>query len=294
MARPGSIDRCGTARFWAAHLPSTILRGAWPDPPVHRVVLSGVRDPEPPTQVQLGKFHAAHVANLGLHPSSRRAETSKPMTSKICEPISDETRATPARPQPGSSTRRPFGGAAGQRKPELLILVGGRDELVGMRLDPDRDPEHHPGRTPRSRARAVSRSISVNESTMIRPGPDVQRPGQLGDRLVVAVEADPLRRHAGRQRQWPTPHPNRHPAAGPSSPMVPDHGPAEERLGRVEDSSIGKASRKSRQRTASRPRRTYAGVPSSAALPDIEAPRQRANRHRNGTQSTTRAPPRGR
>ena len=36
------------------------------------------------------------------------------------------------------------GGAAGQREAELLVLVGGRDELVGVRLDADRDPDQHP------------------------------------------------------------------------------------------------------------------------------------------------------
>ena len=56
------------------------------------------------------------------------------------------------------------------------------------------------GRTPRSRASAVSRSISSNESTMIRPTPASSARASSDDRLVVAVEADPLRRHPGGQR----------------------------------------------------------------------------------------------
>ncbi|GAB3944778.1 hypothetical protein GCM10027614_35470 [Micromonospora vulcania] len=42
---------------------------------------------------------------------------------------------------------------------------------MGVRLDAHGDPDQHPGTDPRSRASAVSRSISVNESTMIRPTP---------------------------------------------------------------------------------------------------------------------------
>ena len=39
--------------------------------------------------------------------------------------------------------------------------------------------------------RAPAGSISSNESTMIRPTPGLERPAQLGDALVVAVQADP-------------------------------------------------------------------------------------------------------
>ena len=47
------------------------------------------------------------------------------------------------------------------------------------------------GRTPSSAARSPSRAISANESTMIRPTPAVSALAQLGDALVVAVQADP-------------------------------------------------------------------------------------------------------
>ena len=64
------------------------------------------------------------------------------------------------------------GVARGEREAELLVLVRGRDELVGVRLDADGDPDQH--RWPRRRgsaATSASRSISSNESTTMRPTP---------------------------------------------------------------------------------------------------------------------------
>ena len=59
--------------------------------------------------------------------------------------------------------------AAGEREAELLVLVRGRDELVGVRLDADRDAhQHRLPRRPRSRAAAASRSIS--STSRRRPG----------------------------------------------------------------------------------------------------------------------------
>ena len=40
--------------------------------------------------------------------------------------------------------------AAGQRQSELLVLVGGRDELMRVRLDTDRDTHQHIGHQPES------------------------------------------------------------------------------------------------------------------------------------------------
>ena len=105
---------------------------------------------------------------------------------------------------PGAaSTRRTAscGVAAGQREAELLVLVRGRDELVGVRLDADGDADEDRWRTYRARrARAASRSISSKESTTMRPTPASSAAASSSPRLVVAVQADPVAREPGAQR----------------------------------------------------------------------------------------------
>jgi hypothetical protein len=92
------------------------------------------------------------------------------------------------------------GGAPGQREAELLVLVGGGDELVGVRLHADGDPQQHPG-PHAARTGQRGQPVDLVERVHDDPAdPGVQRPGQLAGRLVVAVEPDPLGREAGRQR----------------------------------------------------------------------------------------------
>ena len=95
--------------------------------------------------------------------------------------------------------------AGGQREAELLVLVGGGDELVGVRLDADgRADEHrhrraagrHPGRG--ERHQPVDLVERVDDDV---PDAGVDGQLQLDDRLVVAVQRDPLGREARGQRQ---------------------------------------------------------------------------------------------
>ena len=101
----------------------------------------------------------------------RCAATSKPEVSKIWLPM---WRVQPAQVQPSlvlqDEVDRLGGLPAGQRQPELLVLVGGRDVLVGVGLDADRDaaaapapdgragaPPRPPGRSRRCRRRRPGR-----------------------------------------------------------------------------------------------------------------------------------------
>jgi hypothetical protein len=86
------------------------------------------------------------------------------------------------------------GHAAGERKAELLVLMTGRDELVRVGLDADRHADHD-GRDdiefPREGDDPVDLVKRVDDDASHAIG---ECGTQLGDRLVVAVESDPLPR----------------------------------------------------------------------------------------------------
>ncbi len=92
------------------------------------------------------------------------------------------------------------GRSPGQRQAELLVLVRGGDELVGVRLDADGDPDQHllpDALAGGDRGEALDLLVRVDHDV-----PDAGLHGvlQLVHRLVVAVQRDPLRRHPGGQR----------------------------------------------------------------------------------------------
>ena len=92
---------------------------------------------------------------------------------------------------------------AGEREAELLVLVRGGDELVGVRLDADGDPDHHraPGRPSRARqARPAWRSRGTSRRRWRRCR-RLHGQRQLGVGLVGAVQRDPAGREAGAQCQ---------------------------------------------------------------------------------------------
>ena len=89
--------------------------------------------------------------------------------------------------------------AVGQRQPELLVFVGGGDELVGVRLDADGDADQHildDARLARDGVEALDLDHRVDDD-MSDAGLDGS--GQLLGRFVVAVQRDPLRREVGMQ-----------------------------------------------------------------------------------------------
>jgi hypothetical protein len=92
------------------------------------------------------------------------------------------------------------GVARGDREAELLVLVGGGDVLVGVRLDPGRHPHHDRGRRTQLRG-------DRGEPLDLLEGVDDDPTHALADGalevgcgLVVAVVADPGRVEAGAQR----------------------------------------------------------------------------------------------
>ena len=194
---------------------------------VGRVVLGGVGDAEAAAEVELGQRDAELVddprvqarAPGGRRPRSRRCRRSASRCGE-CRPTSSSPGASaPART--ASS-----GVARGEREAELLVLVRGRDELVGVRLDADGHPDHHRGARPqlagevrpagRSRRRSRRRSGRRPRS---RPGVELARstcccrgrrsaagskPGAQRDRELAAgadVEAQALLGDPARDRR---------------------------------------------------------------------------------------------
>src|SRR5690242_7018282 len=84
------------------------------------------------------------------------------------------------------------GRTAGQRQPELLVLVRGGYELMGVRLDTDREANEDVldgARLPRDGIEAVDLDHRV-QNDVADTGFDRRR--EFGDGLVVAVEGNPL------------------------------------------------------------------------------------------------------
>src|SRR5690606_37838480 len=101
-----------------------------------------------------------HAAGGDLEPGGvedLRADV-RVQPDQLADPVGEQLRRGPV--------RRP----AGEREAELLVLVGGGDVLVGVRLHPHGDPDQHLRPHP-ARASWLSRSISWKESSTIRPTP---------------------------------------------------------------------------------------------------------------------------
>ena len=90
--------------------------------------------------------------------------------------------------------------AAGQRQAELLVLVRGGDELVGVRLDADGDAHEHvldDAGVARDPIQPLDLGHRVQHHV---PDTVLDRRRELLDGLVVAVQGDSLRREARVQR----------------------------------------------------------------------------------------------
>ena len=126
----------------------------------------------PPPRLSSGSSIPCSSRSAPSRPTTRWAATSKPDVSKICEPMWECTPDELQRRRGEHATYRLVDVTVGQREAELLVLVRGRDELVGVRLDADRGAHEHPhGRTslPWRAPRGV-RSRRT-ESTTMRPTP---------------------------------------------------------------------------------------------------------------------------
>src|SRR6202012_4645414 len=170
-----------------------------------RLVLVGVGDAEPAAQVQLVDLHVVLVANPD-------GQLQHPLRGHL-EPGGVEDLRPDVRVQPGQlqvtaghhPAHRLVGGAGGQREAELLVVVRGGHELVGVRFDAGRHPDQHPGPAARWR-----HPVRVDHQD--QPGDllervehdvahaDLDGAGQLCHRLVVAVHGDQVRADPGGQR----------------------------------------------------------------------------------------------
>ena len=190
--------------------------------------------PRPPPRFSSAEGDAELVADL-------REQPDDPVRSNLeaagVEDLRADVRVQPDQLETGGvehPTYRCHGVATGEREAELLVLVRGRDELVGVCLDPDGHP--HEDALPHAaldahRVEPLDLGDRVDDDAT---DPGVQRGGQLGHRLVVAVQEHPLAREAGADG-------DRELAAGAHvepEPLLLDpacDGGAQERLAGVED-----------------------------------------------------------
>lgn len=121
----------------------------------------------------------------------------------------------------------------GQRDTELLVLVGGGDELVRMGLDAHGDPDLHPLAGPE--ALGGVRDLDDLLEGVEDDTADTGRDGALDllEGLVVAVEGDALGGHSGGERGGEFTA-GAHVEIEPLLVQPADHGPGQERLARVE------------------------------------------------------------
>ena len=191
IARPGSTDRCGTGSPSARHSCSTMARicsasvGG-----LGRVVLRGVRDAEAAAEVELAQ------ADPGSEPAGVQAQHALggDLEARRVEDLRADVGVQPdqvERRLGGDRPHRPRGLALGDREAELLVLVRGGDVLVRVRLDAGGHPQQH--RLHDAAARG-DRSQPLDLDVGVDDDPadtDLDRALELGDALVVAVEADP-------------------------------------------------------------------------------------------------------
>ena len=162
-----------------------------------RRVDAGVGDAEAAAEVELGQRGAGPIGELGV-------QAQRP-SGRDLEALGVEDLRADVGVDPGQVQRRLLEAglqrlgrrAAGDGEAELLVLVGGGDVLVGVRLDARGDPHHHP-RPYAQLGGQLTQPGDLGERVDNDP-PDTggQRLAELGDALVVAVQADTVQVHPG-------------------------------------------------------------------------------------------------
>ena len=164
-------------------------------------MLGGVGDAEPTPEVELRHLDTVLRGDLGVQPDDAPGGH---LEAGRVEDLGPDVAVQPEQLQvrgvgeDAADRLRRCSPAEGEA--ELLVLVGRRDELVRVGLDPDGDPHHHPGRGPQPLG-DLGEALDLLEGVDDDPPDPVGHGGlELGHRLVVAVHADPLPRHTGPHR----------------------------------------------------------------------------------------------
>ena len=205
---------------------------------LRRVVLGRVGDAEAAAEVHLG-HHDVELGRdprvQGEHPAGRDLEAGG------VEDLAADVGVQAEQPQARRGQHAAYGlerVAAGDREAELLVLVGGGDVLVGVRLDAGGDAHEH-ARGPPELGGHRRQPLDLVEGVDDDPADaELDGPLELAERLVVAVEADPLHREArarGHRQLAAGADVEREPVLGQPA----RHGRAEERLAGVEDLVAG-------------------------------------------------------
>jgi hypothetical protein len=147
------------------------------------VVLRGVRDAEAAAEVELLELDAAGVADLRLqlqHAAGGHLEAAG------VEDLRADVRVQAAQVEDAlveDLTAAAKAAPAGQREAELLVLVGGGDELVGVSLDTDGDADEHARLCPifgQSRSGRFRRRVDDDPAHA-----RLERAGQFGHDLLL-------------------------------------------------------------------------------------------------------------
>ncbi len=205
IARPGSTTRRGDRQAHRGGLVAhdvAELVGEF----VHRwwIVVGQIRDAKAATEIDGGDLRGLVDAELGDHVAQ---QADHPVGGDLEAADVEDLRADVAvqahQPEVVGGEHPPHRGhrrAVGQRQPELLVFVGGGDELVGVRFDADGDADQHV-LDDAGLARDGVESLDLDHRIHhdVRDA-GLDGSGQLGDRFVVAVQRDSLGREVGMQR----------------------------------------------------------------------------------------------
>ena len=234
--------------------------------------------PKPPPRLRTGIVAAGEQVGMQLDDARRRTPGSRRCrrSASRCGSAGREAQAAHL------ADARDDGRGLGEREAELLVLVRGREEVVGLGVHAAVDAHEH-GLRRRRRVRRSPRACRVSTAAVDhdRADADRHRVLELDDALVVAVEAEP--RGVGPRGERDGELAARADIDGEALGGDPAHDlGAQERLAGVVDARLH-AVRQRRPRgmpracgaraRAPRPRRrTYSGVPNSWRSCDVETP----------------------
>ncbi len=156
-------------------------------------VLAGVGDPQAAAEIELGQFDTVGIANDGQQPHHTMG--GQPESGGV-EYLRTDVRVRPDELKVVGRGQHPSDRlgrrAAGEREAELLVLLPGGHIVVGVGLHSRSDPDEHS--LTHAGLRGHRRQAGDLHERVDDDPPDAvgDRPPQLGDGLVVAVEEQPF------------------------------------------------------------------------------------------------------